>query len=388
MPIYHRLGEIPQKRHTVFENPSGGIYQEQLMGNLGFQGPQSLIYSIHRPTQVIKTEFLRQIKWEQDEDPTLRLRHFFGHRLEHQGTSPTIDRTPVLFNSDVAISLARVPEGSDDDDRFFRNGMSDEVVFVTEGGGVLETQFGQITFRKGDYIVIPRGILHRYRLSGQGAIFFVIEARGFVRTPRRYRNQFGQLLEHSPFCERDIRRPESLHPRDERGEFCVVVKKANALHQSIIDHHPWNAVGWDGYYYPWALNIDDFEPIVGSIHQPPPVHQTFEAEGFVVCSFVPRLFDFHPKAIPAPYNHSNVGADEVLYYTSGDFMSRSGIEHGSITLHPDGMPHGPHPGKAEASIGQKSTDETAVMVDTYKPLHVAKDVLAVEDREYGTSWLA
>lgn len=386
MPIYHQLGEVPRKRHTVFENPEGGIYYEQLMGNLGFTGPSSLLYFKYRPTRVRETKLLRSLRWEKDDDQTLRLRHFFTHRLESAGSSPTLDRAPMLFNADVAISQARIAADAEDDEHFYRNGMADEIVFVTEGQGVLESQFGELSFGAGDYLVIPRGILHRYRIDG-GALFFIIESESYVRTPRRYRNEHGQLLEHSPFCERDIRRPESLPMVDELGDHRIVVKQRSALHQVIVDHHPWNVVGWDGYYYPYAFNIGDFEPIVGRIHQPPPVHQTFETDGFVLCSFVPRLFDFHPKAIPAPYNHSNVMADEVLYYTSGNFMSRKGTELGSITLHPDGMPHGPHPGTAEASIGAKETDETAVMIDTYRPLSVAKALVEVEDESYGTSWL-
>jgi len=261
------------------------------------------------------------------------------------------------------------------------------VVFVTEGRGVLESQFGEVPYSEGDYLVIPRGILHRYRPDLRAQRYLVIESRGYVRTPRRYRNQHGQLLEHSPFCERDVRGPEALPVHDELGDFTLVVKQGSALHQVTVDHHPWDVVGWDGYYYPWALSIHDFEPIVGSLHQPPPVHQTFEGDGFVVCSFVPRLFDFHPWSIPTPYHHSNVGADEVLYCVSGNFMSRKRIETGSITLHPDGMPHGPHPGTPEASIGKERTDELAVMLDTYHPLKVARTLLEVEDQAYATSWL-
>jgi homogentisate 1,2-dioxygenase len=386
MPIYHKLGEVPAKRHTVFENPEGGIYYEQLMGNLGFTGPSSLLYFKHRPTRVRETRLLRELVWERDEDRTLRLRHFFTHRLKSAGASPTLDRVPMLFNDDVAISQARVAADALPEVHFYRNGMADEVVFVTEGRGVLESQLGELTFGPGDYLVIPRGVLHRYRLEG-AALFFVIESASHVRTPRRYRNELGQLLEHSPFCERDIRRPERLLMVEEPGDHQIIVKQRSALHAVTVDHHPWNVVGWDGYYYPFAFNIGDFEPIVGRLHQPPPVHQTFEADGFVLCSFVPRLFDFHPRAIPAPYHHSNVMADEVLYYTNGNFMSRKGIEQGSVTLHPDGLPHGPHPGTVEASIGAKETNETAVMIDTYRPLHVARRLVEVEDGSYGTSWL-
>jgi homogentisate 1,2-dioxygenase len=381
------LGEIPAKRHTVFENPKGGIYYEQLMGNLGFAGPSSLLYFVHRPTRVKETRLLRDLKWERDPNRTLRLRHFFAHQLEPQGESLTLDRVPLLFNNDVGLSLAQTSGEGPEDEPFYRNGMADEVVFVTEGGGVLESLFGELPFRQGDFLVIPRGVLHRYRLGGRAQLHLVVESRGYVKTPKRYRNQQGQLLEHSPFCERDIRQPEALPVHDELGDFTIIVKQARALHRVVVDHHPWNVVGWDGYYYPWALSIHDFEPIVGSIHQPPPVHQVFETDGFVVCAFVPRPFDFHPRAIPAPYNHSNVMADEVLYYVSGDFMSRKRIERGSITLHPDGMPHGPHPGTAEASIGAARTDELAVMVDTYRPLKVAREMRSVEDTGYGTSWL-
>lgn len=384
MPYYHKMGEIPHKRHTAFRKEDGGIYYEHLMGNKGFSGIQSLIYTIRRPTIVKKVEPFFGIKWEADLDPALKLRHFYTHRLASPGSSPAVDRIPLLFNQDLAISIAR-PRGMDE--TFYRNAQGDEMVFVTEGGGILESQYGEIPFRKGDYLVIPRGIIHRYRLSKSDQIFFIVESRGYVRTPRRYRNIHGQLLEHSPFCERDIRPPERLLVYDEEGEFTVIVKKRNAFHQVVIDHHPFDAIGWDGFYYPWAVNIEDFEPITGRIHQPPPVHQMFESDGFVVCSFTPRLFDYHPEAIPAPYNHSNVGTDEVLYYCSEEFMSRKGIEQGSITLHPDGIPHGPHPGKAEESIGKKETKELAVMIDAFAPLTVARPAMECEDKEYWNSWI-
>jgi homogentisate 1,2-dioxygenase len=383
MPIYHTLGEVPPKRHCVFENPDGGIYYEHLIGNLGFTGCSSLLYSIRRPTQVLRTSLRESQPWNTDPDKTLRMRHFRTHSLSPPGPSPVLDRTPMLFNDDVAISICHP---SSDDAFFYRNAMGDEIVFITEGEGVLESEMGELPFRSGDYLVIPRGILHRFRLEGP-QIHLIIESRGHVRTPKRYRNEHGQLLEHSPFCERDIRRPGRLPINDEQGEFPTVVKKGNALHDVILDHHPFDIVGWDGYYYPWAFNIEDLEPIVGRVHQPPPVHQTFEGDGFVICSFVPRLFDFHPRAVPAPYNHSNVMTDEVLYYANDEFMSRKGISYGSITLHPDGLPHGPQPGKIEESIGAKETKELAVMIDTFKPLLVRHAALEVEDEGYGESWL-
>ncbi|MCG8635127.1 MAG: homogentisate 1,2-dioxygenase, partial [Desulfobacterales bacterium] len=364
MVYYRKMGNFPQKRHTAFRKKDSGIYHEHLMGNLGFRGIQSLLYTIHPPTRLKVVERIKTFSWEPDPDLTLCLRHFRTHRLPSAGSSPVLDRTPLLFNNDVAVSLARPDRG---DDCYYRNGQGDELVFVTRGQGTLESQMGELDFSKGDYLVIPKGIIHRYRLTGKDNIFYIMESRGYVRTPARYRNNHGQLLEHSPYSERDIRGPERLVPVDLKEETEILGKARDGLHRMVLTHHPFDTVGWDGFYYPWAFNIKDFEPVTGLIHMPPPVHQTFEGNGFVVCSFVPRLFDYHPDAVPAPYNHSNVGSDEVLYYCSDEFMSRKGIERGSITLHPDGMPHGPHPGKAEASIGVKETKETAVMLDTFRP---------------------
>ena len=384
MVFYHKLGKIPHKRHTAFRSPEGGLYPEHLMGNLGFSGIKSLLYTLRPPTRLSRIERLGEVGPEAEPGESLHLRHFRTHNLPAPGPSAVLNRIPLLFNEDVALSLARP---SLDDPFFYRNGQADEVVFVTEGEGVLESQMGELDYRQGDYLVIPKGIIHRFRLGSKNNIFLIFESRGYVRTPARYRNMHGQLIEHSPYCERDIRPPSLLAPRDEEGEFPIVVKSRNSLLRMILTHHPFDTVGWDGYYYPWAFNIADFEPITGRIHQPPPVHQTFEGDGFVICSFVPRLFDYHPEAIPVPYNHSNIGSDEVLYYCSEEFMSRKGIEYGSITLHPDGMPHGPHPGRTEASIGLKETHEVAVMLDTFKPLHVARTVLTCEDIDYQTSWL-
>ncbi|HSK10123.1 MAG TPA: homogentisate 1,2-dioxygenase, partial [Vicinamibacterales bacterium] len=293
------------------------------------------------------------------------------------------DRVPLLFNTDVAIALVR-PTGNEE--AFYRNAQGDEIVYVTEGAGVLESPLGRLPFGQGDYLVVPRGILHRYRLEPGRCTLLVIESAGYVRTPKRYRNAFGQLLEHSPFSERDIRRPAWVEPRDEAGDFPLVVKKNNQLIEMVLAHHPADVIGWDGYYYPWAFNIRDFEPRVGRFHLPPPLHQTFEGDGFVVCSFCPRPYDFDAEAVPAPYNHSNVMSDEVLYYVSSDFMSRKGIEYGSVTLHPDGLPHGPHPGRTEASIGQKGTEELAVMLDTFRPLSISNQARTVEDPDYYRSW--
>lgn len=383
MPIYYRLGTIPPKRHTVFRRPDGGLYSEQLMGNEGFTGPASLLYHVHPPTTVLNVRRLRGTAYQSEPDPVLKHRHFRTGRLP-EGGSPTLDRTPLLFNDDVALLFAR-PTAADH--HFYRNAQADEVVYVGEGSGVLESQFGELPYRQGDYLVIHRHILHRYRMDPVPHRLLVIESRGYIRTPTRYRNHYGQIVEGAPYSERDFRPPAELVTHDERGEFPIVIKQHHALHEYLLDHHPLDVVGWDGMFYPWAFNIHDFEPIVGTIHLPPPIHQTFQGDGFVVCSFCPRPYDFHPQAVPAPYNHSNVDSDEVLYYASSEFMSRKGIEYGSITLHPDGIPHGPHPGRAEASIGAKRTDELAVMVDTFRPLRVAREAEPIEDATYFRSWV-
>jgi homogentisate 1,2-dioxygenase len=382
MPIYHTLGHVPRKRHIVFRQPNGTLYTEELMGNMGFVGPSSLVYHVHQPTQVLDVSLVTEFAWIPDLDPTFRNRHFRTGRLP-ASRSVIADRIPLLFNADVALSFVQPDE---DDESFYRNAQGDEVVYVSDGAGVLESPLGAIAFSRGDYLVVPRGVVHRYRLTERPARLLVIESAGFVRTPHRYRNEFGQLMENAPFSERDIRRPADLRTFDEKGEFPILVKKENRLTRVLVDHHPFDVVGWDGYYYPWAFNINDFEPRVGRVHLPPPIHQTFEGDGFVICSFCPRPYDFDPRALPVPYVHSNVMSDEVLYYASAEFMSRKGIEYGSITLHPDGVPHGPHPGRAEASLGQTQTNELAVMLDTFRPLRVAIDAAVVEDQEYYRSW--
>ena len=384
MPFYQQLGSVPRKRHTVFRKPGGGLYAEELMGHEGFVGTSSLLYHIHPPTTVKTARKVREVKWEEDDDTSLRHRHFLTSRVKKHG-SPTLDRMPLLFNSDIGMLYV---EPDENDVHFYRNSQADECVYVVEGTGVLETVFGDLPFRPGDYVVIHRNITHRWRLDlSTPAKLLVFESRGHVRFPSRYKNNFGQLLEGAPFSERDIRRPTELKPRDEMGDFPILVKQYDAINELVLDHHPLDVVGWDGYYYPWIFNINDFEPIVGRIHQPPPVHQTFQGDGFVICSFCPRPYDFDPNAVPAPYNHSNVDSDEVLFYASSEFMSRKGIEYGSITHHPDGLPHGPHPGRTEASIGAKYTNELAVMMDSFKPLKVAKAAMAIEDPKYHKSWL-
>jgi len=385
MPYYHTLGTIPRKRHIAFRKPDGGLYAEELMGHEGFHGTSSLLYHIYPPTTVKSVRRVKETCLEADEDQTLHHRHFLTSRVK-PGGSPTLDRIPLLFNSDIAMLYV---EPTTTDDYFYRNAQADELVYVSKGTGILETVYGNLEYGEGDYLVIHRGILHRYRMNLQGeqTKLLVFESRGHVRYPSRYKNEFGQLIEGAPYSERDIRIPLELEPHDKKGDFSLYVKQYDGINELVLDHHPFDVVGWDGYFYPWAFNIRDFEPIVGKVHQPPPVHQTFQGDGFVVCSFCPRPYDFHPEPIPAPYNHSNVDSDEVLYYASSEFMSRKGIEFGSITHHPDGIPHGPHPGRAEASIGAKYTDELAVMMDSFRPLKVAKQAMEIEDKSYHKSWL-
>lgn len=384
MPIYHTLGSIPRKRHIAHRKPDGGVYMEELMGHEGFTGTSSLLYHTHPPTTVKTVKRLKDVTWEADDNEGLRHRHFLTSKVK-PGGSPTLDRTPMLFNADIAMLYV---EPDEEDAHFYRNAQGDEVVYIAKGRGVLESIFGDLPYQEGDYIVIHRGIMHRWKLDlDTPQKFLVFESRGHVRWPKRYRNNFGQLMEGAPYSERDIRRPMVLNTHDQMGDFRILVKQYNALNEFILDHHPFDVVGWDGYFYPWAFNIHDFEPIVGRVHQPPPVHQTFEGDNFVICSFCPRPYDFHPEAIPAPYNHSNVDSDEVLFYASEEFMSRKGIEFGSVTHHPDGIPHGPHPGRYEESIGKKFTNELAVMMDSFRPLRVAKAATKIEDPSYHRSWL-
>lgn len=385
MPIYTLMGEVPRKRHIVFRRPDGGLYAEELMGHEGFVGTSSLLYHIHPPTTVLSARRLGAIRWEADDATSLRHRHWRTARAPKGGTV-AFDRVPMLFNREIAM-LWSEPDAAAEP--FYRNSQADEVVYVAEGGGELASPFGLLPVKQGDYVVIHRNITHQWRFDralGQPKLL-VMESAGHIRFPRRYRNEVGQFLEGAPFSERDIRRPTRLEPVDRKGEYPIVVKQYDHFNELVLDHHPFDVVGWDGHFYPWAFNIHDFEPIVGRIHQPPPVHQTFQGDGFVICSFCPRPYDFDPQAIPAPYNHSNVDSDEVLFYASSEFMSRKGIEYGSITHHPDGLPHGPHPGRAEASIGATHTNELAVMMDSFRPLTVARAALPFEDPDYHRSWV-
>ncbi|MCH2215011.1 MAG: homogentisate 1,2-dioxygenase [Flavobacteriales bacterium] len=384
MPFYHQLGNIPHKRHTVFEKPNGGLYYEQLFGTIGFDGMSSLLYHIHRPTMVSAIgnpiDVSPKIAIEKNLK-SLRLKGFQVPSKEDYLKS----RTPILVNNDCYIELAAPRKSMTD--YFYKNADADEVIFVHKGSGTMKTFLGDLSFSYGDYLVVPRGMIYQMHFDSQDNRLFIVQSFTPVYTPKRYRNYFGQLLEHSPYCERDIRRPANLNPIDEKGSFLMKIRKEDQLHQFTYASHPFDVVGWDGYNYPYAFSIHDFEPITGRVHQPPPVHQTFETSAFVICSFCPRIYDYHPKSIPAPYNHSNIDSDEVLYYVDGDFMSRNDIEPGHISLHPAGIPHGPHPGAAERSIGEKDTEELAVMVDTFKPLKVTQQALDISDGIYWKSWI-
>lgn len=383
MPIYHKLGTFPSKRHIQFRKPDGSLYYEQLFGTIGFAGMSSLLYHIHRPTRI--HEILESQEWKPRiaVEKNIIPRRLLGFRVPAQDDY-LVARTYVLVNRDIYIALAAPRRGFED--YFYKNADADEMIFVHKGTGTLRTFMGNIVFEPGDYLIVPRGMIYQMRFDTEDNRLLIAESFHPIYTPKRYRNHFGQLLEHSPFCERDYKLPTELETYDQKGEFLIKVKKQDTLHHVVYQTHPFDVVGWDGYNFPWGFSIYNFEPIVGRVHQPPPVHQTFETEAFVVCSFCPRLYDWHPQAIPAPYNHSNIDSDEVLYYVDGDFMSRNDVEQGMITLHPAGIPHGPQPGAIERSIGKKETNELAVMIDTFKPLMVTEEALTIEDPSYKYSW--
>jgi len=384
MPLYHTLGKIPPKRHTQFRKPNGELYYEQLFGTVGFDGMYTNSYHEQRPTQV------KEIRKQYSVAPKIaKENNIQSYKLKGFQVSPENDflesRKIVLTNSDCHIVLA-APKNKTTE-YFYKNTDSDEMIFIHKGSGKLRTMLGNIDFKYGDYLIVPRGIIYKMDFDTEDNRLFIVESHRPIYTPKRYRNWFGQLLEHSPFCERDIRRPYELETNNESGEFIIKVKKKDEIIEMVYASHPFDVVGYDGYNYPYAFSIHDFEPITGRIHQPPPVHQTFETDAFVVCSFVPRLYDYHPDSIPAPYNHSNIDSDEVLYYVDGDFMSRNDVEPGNISLHPAGIPHGPHPGATERSIGKTETKELAVMVDTFKPLKVTEEAMKIADETYFQSWL-
>jgi homogentisate 1,2-dioxygenase len=384
MPIYHKLGKFPQKRHTIFENPKGGIYYEQLFGTEGFSGHSSLLYQIHRPTQI--KEILKSYSVAPKIAVEKNIRPMLLEGFQVQAKDDFLEsRTPVLVNADCIIGLAAPKKSLRE--YFYKNADADEMLFIHKGKGKLRTFMGNIPFEYGDYLIIPRGMIYQIDFETTDNRIFYVESYAPFYTPKRYKNSSGQLLEHAPFCERDFKLPAELETIDEKGDFIIKIKKQGMMHELVYATHPFDVVGWDGYNYPFGFSIHNFEPITGRVHMPPPIHQTFETSTFVVCSFCPRLYDYHPKSIPAPYNHSNIDSDEVLYYVDGDFMSRNNIKQGHITLHPKGIPHGPAPGAYERSIGQKETKELAVMVDTFRPLMVTEEALKIDDGKYYKSWV-
>lgn len=384
MPLYHKLGSFPQKRHTQFEKPNGGLYYEQLFGTEGFHGHSSLLYHVHRPTQV--KEILKSYSVEPKIAIGKNIKSLLLKGFELKPEDDFLDsRKPMLVNKDCTIGLAAPKQSLRN--YFYKNADADEMIFIHKGKGKLRTMMGNIPFEYGDYLIIPRGMIYQIDFETSENRLFYVESFAPFYTPKRYKNESGQHLEHSPFCERDFILPNELETHDEKGDFLIKIKKEGMIHEVIYATHPFDVVGWDGYNFPYGFSIHNFEPITGRVHQPPPVHQTFETSTFVVCSFVPRLYDYHPKAIPAPYNHSNIDSDEVLYYVDGDFMSRNNIEQGHITLHPKGIPHGPAPGAMERSIGQTITHELAVMVDTFRPLMVTEEAMGLDDGQYYKSWV-
>jgi homogentisate 1,2-dioxygenase len=383
MPFYQQRGSIPSKRHIQHRDTKGNLYYEEHISREGFSDIYSNVYHLIPPTRVKKIDKYIPLELQPAKEKSHRHHHLETFKFDPFGDW-IFGRQYLAFNKDLIIATSSPVQNSD---FFYKNGMADELLFVHQGNGTLQTMFGNLDFKEGDYIVIPRGIIHSMNFKTTVNRLLVIESRGALRTPKRYRNPHGQLLEHAPFCERDFKLPVFQNPVSEKLDHQVFLRLDDGIQPFYLAHHPFDLVGWDGYYYPWIFNINDFMPITGKVHQPPPVHQTFDGTGYVICSFVPRLYDYHDQSIPAPYAHSNVESDEILYYVTGNFMSRRGISEGSITLHPMGLPHGPQPGKYEESIGKKETDELAVMIDTFSPLILTHTAMQVDDEDYPFSWL-
>lgn len=383
MSHYYKLGNIPHKRHTQFRKPDGTLYSEQLFSTEGFSDDYSLLYHTYPPTMIISTDEPVDVTPKIAEEKMLKHRSFEGFKVRPE-KDYLESRKAVLVNNDCHIVLASPREGMKD--YFYKNADADEMIFIHEGSGKVHTQYGELPFSYGDYIVLPRGTIYQVEFADEHNRLFIVESFTPLRFPKKYMSKYGQLMEHSPYCERDMRAPQDLKTYDQKGDFLIKTKKKGILYGLHYGTHPFDVVGWDGCCYPYIFSIHDFEPITGRIHQPPPVHQTFETNAFVVCSFVPRMYDYHPLGIPAPYNHSNIDSDEVIYYVAGEFMSRKHVTRGMITLHPAGIPHGPHPGAVEKSIGAKETKELAVMVDTFHPLQLTTDALDIENEGYVMSW--
>lgn len=384
MPIYRKEGTIPAKRHVVFRQPNGNLYHEELFGTEGFSGMSSLVYHLNPPTIVKSFGTPYSVKPKIAVEDNLQARSYQSFK-----TTPTDDyiasRKTLFVNADMSIGVAAPTKSMTD--YFYKNADADEMFFVHKGSGTLKTMYGSLHFEYGDYLIVPRGTVYQFTFDTPDNHLLLVESHGPIETPNRYRNAYGQFMEHSPFCERDFKFPTNLETIDQDGDFLVNIKKRGLIYPYVYGKHPFDVVGWDGCVYPYAFSIFNFEPITGRIHMPPPIHQTFQGRNFVICSFVPRLYDYHPDAIPAPYHHSNVDSDELLYYVDGDFMSRNNVEKGQFTLHPGGLPHGPHPGAIERSIGQKETKELAVMIDPFNPVMITEDAMNMEHADYYQSWL-
>ena len=383
MPLYHQLGVIPDKRHVVFRQPNGNLYQEELVGTQGFSGMSSLAYHLYPPTKVKQKDKPYSVIPKVAIENGLDAMSFIGFNVQPEDDFIKSRKT-LFVNSAMHIGLAAPKKSTP---YFYKNADADEMIFVHVGSGTLTTMFGSLQFKYGDYIIIPRGTVYKVQFDTEDNRWLYVESFSPIFTPKRYRNEFGQLMEHSPFCERDIKRPQNLETYDEKGEFDIFIKKKGFIFPYVYTNHPFDVAGWDGYHYPYIFSIFNFEPLTGRIHMPPPIHQTIENANFVICSFVPRLYDYHPQAIPAPYHHSNIDSDELLYYVDGDFMSRNNIQKGQITLHPGGIPHGPHPGAIERSIGKKETQELAVMIDPFQSVMITQEAIDIEVKGYYKSWL-
>ncbi len=378
---YQRMGDLPAKRHVQFRD-NGRLLVEEVLGFEGFSGNESILYHLESPCRIREArEFVPILHEEWVPDAHVH-RHLATRGLEPAG-DPISGRRVLMWNADLEMAVCAP---SEEVDAFYRNGEGDEVFFIHAGSGTLETVFGSLPFRQHDYVVVPRGTTYRFRLDDGPQLWLAFHTPGEIETPNRYRNRYGQLLEHAPYSHRDFHPPRQLQTHRERGDFELLVRVRGGIQRYGLDYHPFDVVGWDGYVYPYTFNIHDFEPVTGRIHMPPPVHQTFQGPNFVVCSFCPRELDYDPNAVPLPYHHSNVQSEEVIYYVSGEFGSRKGIEVGSITVHPSGLPHGPQPGLVEKALGARRTEELAVMWDTFRPLRLTPLAREIDDPSYALSW--
>jgi homogentisate 1,2-dioxygenase len=381
MTMYQRHGRVPRKRHTQLWH-DGKLLTEEVIGLKGFDGASSILYHLNTPCRVREVGAFAPIARDEWVPDSHAHRLLDTWEVEPEG-DPITGRRLLMFNDDVEIAFCRPDTQMEG---FYRDGEGDEVVFVHEGSGTVETILGDVAYAPGDYIVVPRGITYRFVMDDTPQRHLVFTSPGLIEIPARYRNEYGQLLEHAPFYNRDLHPPSELRTHDERGEFEVTVRVRDGLQRYVLDYHPFDVVGWDGYLYPWTFSIHDFEPIAKEVHAPPPVHQTFAGRNFVICSFCPRPLDWHPESVPIPYNHANLNSEEMIYYVSGEFGSRKGIDVGSVTLHPSGIPHGPQPGLAEKSLGAERTEELAVMCDTFHPLRYTTFARELNKPAYKYSW--